>query len=114
MRPRAAGRYEMRMSPITLAHGPKRLPKPSDTGQNWGAGQRLHFVGIGGCGLSGLARLLAQRGAVCTGSDILPSDLTEDLLADGIHEKSKRGLSSIPNTQTSSVSSQLATSPTTA
>ncbi len=74
----------MRMSPITLAQGPRRLPKPSDTGQSW-AGRRLHFVGIGGCGLSGLARLLAQRGAVCTGSDIVPSDLTEDLLAGGIH-----------------------------
>ncbi len=32
-------------------------------------GQRLHFVGIGGSGMSGLARLVAKRGAVVTGSD---------------------------------------------
>ena len=71
---RAGGRYERRMSPITLAHGQTRLPMPLDSDQSW-AGLRLHFVGIGGCGLSGLARLLAQRGGVCTGSDLAPSDL---------------------------------------
>ena len=32
-------------------------------------GQRLHFVGIGGSGMSGLARLCAARGAVVSGSD---------------------------------------------
>jgi UDP-N-acetylmuramate--alanine ligase len=41
-------------------------------------------VGIGGCGLSGLARLLHQRGAVCTGTDNLASDITEALARDGI------------------------------
>ncbi len=32
-------------------------------------GKRLHFVGIGGSGMSGLAKLTAQRGAVVSGSD---------------------------------------------
>jgi UDP-N-acetylmuramate--alanine ligase len=41
-------------------------------------------VGIGGCGLSGLARLLRQRGAVCTGTDIAPNDATEALVRSGI------------------------------
>ncbi|MBB6429949.1 UDP-N-acetylmuramate--L-alanine ligase [Algisphaera agarilytica] len=33
------------------------------------AAQRLHFVGIGGSGMSGLAKLAKQRGAIVTGSD---------------------------------------------
>jgi len=33
------------------------------------AGRWLHFVGIGGSGMSGLAKLARQRGAVVTGSD---------------------------------------------
>jgi len=37
------------------------------------AGRRLHFVGIGGCGMSGLARMAARLGAVCSGSDRGPS-----------------------------------------
>lgn len=47
-------------------------------------GRRLHFVGIGGCGLSGLALLLKQRGAVCSGSDNVPSELTAALAERGI------------------------------
>ena len=47
-------------------------------------GRRLHFVGIGGCGMSGLARLCAGRGAVCSGSDRAESDATASLRAAGI------------------------------
>ncbi|MFA9479395.1 UDP-N-acetylmuramate--L-alanine ligase [Phycisphaerales bacterium AB-hyl4] len=47
-------------------------------------GRRVHFVGIGGCGMSGLARMAKQHGAVCTGSDLAASDITNALLADGI------------------------------
>src|ERR1041385_6067752 len=32
--------------------------------------RRVHFVGIGGCGMSGLARLLIQQGHQVTGSDL--------------------------------------------
>ncbi len=45
---------------------------------------QIHCVGIGGCGLSGLAQLMAARGAVVSGSDSLGSDLTEQLAAEGI------------------------------
>jgi UDP-N-acetylmuramate--alanine ligase len=41
-------------------------------------------VGIGGCGLSGLARLLHERGASVSGSDSVRSVLTETLEAEGI------------------------------
>src|SRR5215218_8513284 len=33
------------------------------------AGRRVHFIGIGGCGMAGLARMLLDAGAVVTGSD---------------------------------------------
>ena len=32
-------------------------------------GKRVHFVGIGGCGMSGLARMLLDDGAIVTGSE---------------------------------------------
>ncbi len=52
-------------------------------GREW-VGQRLHFVGIGGCGLSGLAQLLLRHGSVCSGSDSVASDLTRSLQANSI------------------------------
>jgi UDP-N-acetylmuramate--alanine ligase len=36
--------------------------------QPW-AGRRLHFVGVGGAGMSGYALVAAQLGATVTGSD---------------------------------------------
>jgi UDP-N-acetylmuramate--alanine ligase len=33
------------------------------------AGKRVHFIGIGGCGMAGLARVLLDAGAIVTGSD---------------------------------------------
>jgi UDP-N-acetylmuramate--alanine ligase len=68
------------MSRTTLAEPREAARCP---GSDW-PGHRLHFVGIGGCGLSGLARLLHQRGAICTGTDAVPSDITEALARDGI------------------------------
>ena len=47
-------------------------------------GKHAYFIGIGGCGMSGLARMLAARGALCAGSDKVESDLTEALARDGI------------------------------
>jgi UDP-N-acetylmuramate--L-alanine ligase/UDP-N-acetylenolpyruvoylglucosamine reductase len=38
-----------------------------------GGRRRVHFVGIGGCGMSGLARLLLQQGHRVTGSDAAPN-----------------------------------------
>ncbi|NOG55044.1 MAG: UDP-N-acetylmuramate--L-alanine ligase [Planctomycetes bacterium] len=48
------------------------------------AGRHVFLVGIGGCGMNGLARMLAARGAICSGSDRVPSPLTDALTADGI------------------------------
>jgi UDP-N-acetylmuramate--alanine ligase len=48
------------------------------------AGKRLHFVGIGGCGMSGLARMAAKQGAACTGTDMNESNTIATLRGDGI------------------------------
>ncbi|MCH7925237.1 MAG: hypothetical protein IIC51_06855 [Planctomycetes bacterium] len=34
------------------------------------SGLRIHMIGIGGCGMSGAGRILAERGAVLSGSDL--------------------------------------------
>ena len=45
---------------------------------------RIHFIGIGGISMSGLARLLASRGFTVSGSDWHESDLTKELETLGI------------------------------
>jgi UDP-N-acetylmuramate--alanine ligase len=51
----------------------------------WG-GRRLHFVGVGGAGMSGYARAAHALGAEVTGSDRASSPYTERLAADGVLE----------------------------
>jgi UDP-N-acetylmuramate--alanine ligase len=41
--------------------------------------EQYHFIGIGGIGMSALARILLQKGAHVTGSDIAPSYVTDQL-----------------------------------
>src|SRR5215216_7161234 len=48
------------------------------------AGRALHFIGIGGAGMSGLALVAAQLGASVTGSDQAESAYCERLRAAGI------------------------------
>src|SRR5712672_98188 len=40
---------------------------------------RIHFVGIGGIGMSGIARLLLQKGVSVSGSDAKESSNTREL-----------------------------------
>jgi UDP-N-acetylmuramate--alanine ligase len=49
-----------------------------------GKTRRVHFVGIGGIGMSGIAELLANLGYVVTGSDQKRSPITDRLAALGI------------------------------
>ena len=46
-------------------------------------GKRVHFLGIGGIGVSALARLLLARGVAVSGSDVRPSSITEALVGEG-------------------------------
>ena len=48
------------------------------------AGRQLHFIGIGGAGMSGLALVAAELGATVTGSDRADSSYTERLREHGI------------------------------
>ncbi len=46
-------------------------------------GQHIHFVGIGGYGLSAIARVLLEQGFYVSGSDTARNELTEALKRDG-------------------------------
>ncbi|HTL53633.1 MAG TPA: UDP-N-acetylmuramate--L-alanine ligase [Planctomycetota bacterium] len=46
-------------------------------------GKRLHFIGIGGIGMSAMARIALSRGAIVSGSDLVESDLTRALVERG-------------------------------
>ena len=52
-------------------------PEPAD---QLGA---VHFVGIGGAGMSGIARIMMSRGITVSGSDSAPSGLLDELAAAG-------------------------------
>ena len=43
------------------------------------SGKKFHFIGIGGIGTSGLAKILMENGAVVTGSDMCDSPVVEQL-----------------------------------
>lgn len=47
-------------------------------------GRRVWLVGIGGCGMSGLAQMLRARGAQVSGSDMTAGDATDTLESMGI------------------------------
>ena len=44
---------------------------------------RVHFTGIGGAGMSGIARIMLARGISVSGSDAMPSAVLDDLHAQG-------------------------------
>ncbi len=48
------------------------------------AGRRVHFIGIGGTGVSGLAHMLHGAGAIVTGTDMEATDTTRKLQEMGI------------------------------
>jgi UDP-N-acetylmuramate--alanine ligase len=49
-----------------------------------GKTKRIHFIGIGGIGMSGIAELLYNQGFIITGSDMQPSATTKQLETLGI------------------------------
>ena len=49
-----------------------------------GKTHRIHFVGVGGIGMSGIAELLANLGYRVSGSDAKGSGLTERLASLGV------------------------------
>src|ERR1700691_737863 len=66
-------------------HSRSRLLTPGDTASPVPADGlgRVHFTGIGGAGMSGIARIMLARGMTVSGSDAAPSALLDELLALG-------------------------------
>ena len=49
----------------------------------YGKNHRIHFIGIGGSGMSGIAEVLLNMGYPVTGSDLKPSEVTARLIERG-------------------------------
>jgi UDP-N-acetylmuramate--alanine ligase len=47
--------------------------------------KKAHFIGVGGIGMSALARLFLHEKKLVSGSDRSPSDITKSLEAEGVH-----------------------------
>ncbi len=67
----------------------------ADSHSTW-AGRRLHFVGIGGAGMSGLALIAAALGAQVSGSDRAPSSYTDRLATHGIEPVFGHAAANVP------------------
>ncbi|MFL5841359.1 MAG: UDP-N-acetylmuramate--L-alanine ligase [Thermoleophilaceae bacterium] len=66
------------------------------SGRPW-QGRRLHFIGVGGAGMSGLALVARALGAEVSGSDRVASSYTERLRATGIHPAIGHDASNLPD-----------------
>ncbi len=62
------------------------------------AGRHAHFVGVGGCGMSGLARLVHAEGARCTGSDRSHGERIAALERAGIDVSTRQTADTLPPT----------------
>ena len=70
-------RMPRQMEPLLTALRTESRPNSRFTGR------RVHFIGIGGCGMSGLARMLLDCGAIVTGSEPKPGSATFELARRG-------------------------------
>jgi UDP-N-acetylmuramate--alanine ligase len=84
-----------------------RAPGTSTTPTGW-SGRRLHFIGIGGAGMSGLALVCAELGAVVTGSDRSDSSYMERLRASGLEPTVGHDAANLPEGAEVVVSSAIA------
>jgi UDP-N-acetylmuramate--alanine ligase len=64
--------------------------------ETW-AGRRLHFIGIGGAGMSGLALVTRALGAAVTGSDRAASSYSERLRSHGIEPAIGHDAANVPD-----------------
>ena len=59
-------------------------------------GRQIHFVGIGGCGMNGLARMAQHFGAVCSGSDPAGGPTITALQQEGIMVTEEQTADTVP------------------
>src|SRR5258708_1235334 len=83
-RPRAAWRVPMRRERLSIGRSPWWTDDRPSRSAMLGRTRRIHFVGIGGIGMSGIAELLANPGYEVSGSDAKPSEITERLAGLGV------------------------------
>jgi UDP-N-acetylmuramate--alanine ligase len=69
-------RMDSRVARLPVAIDVSHTSKPSLANTSRFRGKRVHFIGIGGCGMSGLARILLDAGAVVSGSEPHPNPQT--------------------------------------
>jgi UDP-N-acetylmuramate--alanine ligase len=74
-----------------MGHNPDRVAEAGAFG-----GRRLHFVGIGGAGMSGLALVAEELGAQVTGSDAADSPYCDRLRAIGLEPQVGHSAGNVP------------------
>ena len=74
-----------------------------------GRTRRVHFVGVGGIGMSGIAELLVNLGYEVSGSDARRSDITDRLSSLGVRVMTGHDRRHVANTDVVVVSSAIAT-----
>ena len=84
----------------TVAHPPHPAHPPQPASHTSPAidfhTANAYFIGIGGCGMSGLAQMLATRGATVSGSDSTRSTVTDALTRKGIPVSLDQSAGTIP------------------
>jgi len=68
---------------VSGSHWSLTEPVPKDLDRRMAAASRVHLVGVGGAGMSGIARLLLDRSGPVSGSDAQVSQTTAALAARG-------------------------------
>jgi len=71
------------------------------------SGHSFYFIGVGGIGMSGLARYFRRRGAEVAGYDRTPSELTNQLQAEGIEVQFNENPLLIPDAFRNSASGEV-------
>src|SRR5438067_3381719 len=71
-----------RSSPAAQS-SPSSATSPASADVSRFNGKHVHFIGVGGCGMSGLARILLDAGAIVTGSEPKPNPQTFELVQRG-------------------------------
>jgi UDP-N-acetylmuramate--alanine ligase len=66
-------------------------------------GRPIHFIGIGGIGMSGLAYVLTRRGLPVSGSDLRSTNITKRLETEGAHIFLQQDASNLDFFQTSQI-----------
>ncbi len=86
--------------PLPAAEPVEELTSRTDAAQGKRtdlAGMRVHFVGVGGCGMSGLARIAQSLDAKCSGSDLQGGAAIDALTASGIDVVLRQTEDSLPD-----------------